>query len=627
MSKKASVLALAAAFTVGIAACGGGGGSSSSTSSSGSVAGVAVEGPVTSGSITVYNADGTKCSAASTSTNSSATFTLSIGSCTPPLVLELSGGTDSVHSTLGVTVPQTTMRSIIGASTQTVANISPFSTLIYHSLIKDSASLTAAGITTSNASDKISTKATSVIQAFGFGVDSLTDGSTVSSYNPITQSMGTTSLATFVQASEALSETIRRVAKAAGGVSASNLGLILKSLGQDLSDDSLDGMMGSSAVSSGISGFDFSTVRAYALSNATFVLNEIFSTTGLSVTDSAGSQKSALSALKTAIGTVNSSATATFDSVKPSSNLAAQWNTAKSATMALLGVSSLADLGISSDISTTTSISGRGALKVSSTAAANVADSSKVSTYSGNVTKANNAAVAASTFNVALSSITLTDYPNNTATTLTPSTRSVSSGSLTVSLSSTTTLSASNLSLLASKSASTASATPPVMNFTLSNLPQGSGTAGVAMTLLDGSDSTRSSGERMVTASFNMPWSSNGTTLTLTAPSGASVSYYSSTDTSASSATLSQSVIGSLAITSSGSSQSAQTTQLKLQIAELFNTASKHGNAALASAMTSAVSTGSYYYSIDFSGISLSAVDSSSNTSTFSQVKGTFTAK
>ncbi len=627
MSKKASVLALAAAFTIGVAACGGGGGSSSESSSSGTVAGVAVEGPVTSGSITVYNADGSKCSAASTSTNSSASFTLSIGSCTPPLVLELSGGTDAVHSTMGVTVPQTNMRSILGSTSQTVANISPFSTLIYHSLIKDSASLSAAGITTSNASDKIATKSTSVIKAFGFGVDTMTDGTSVSSYNPITQNLGTTDLATFVQASEALSETLRRVAKAAGGINSANLALLFQYLGRDLSDDTLDGNMGSTAISSAISGFSMDSIRAYVQSNALFVLNEIFSTTGLSVTDGNGSQKSALSAIKTAISTVKSTATTSFDSVKPSSNVASQWTSAKSTALALLGLSSLSDLGISSDLSTSTSISSRGTLTVSSTAAANAADSSKVSTYSGNITKANNAFVTSSTFNVSLSSITLTDYPSNTATTLTPSTRSIASGSLTVSLASTTTVSASNLSLLASSSASSASATPPVVNFTLSNLPQGSGTAGVTMTLIDGSDSTRSSGERMVSASFNMPYSSNGSSLTLTAPSAASVSYYSYSDSSASSATLSQSAVGSLVISSSGSNQSSQVTTLKLQIAELFNTSSKHGNSALASAMTSAVSTGSYYYSIDFSGISLSGTDSGSNTSTFSQVKGTFTAK
>ncbi|MBF8273169.1 MAG: hypothetical protein HW380_2274 [Magnetococcales bacterium] len=626
MSKKVSMLALASAFTIGVAACGGGGGSDS-PSSSGTVLGVAVEGPVVGGSVTVYNADGSKCSAASTSTGTDAKFSLSIGTCTPPLALELSGGTDAVHSTMGVTVPQTNMRSIIGVSTQTVANISPFSTLIYHSLIKDSASLSAAGITTSNANDKITTKATSIIKTFGFGVDLLTDGSSISAFNPITASLGSTNLATFIQASEALSETVRRVAKAGGGVNSTNIGLIFQYLGRDLSDDTLDGSMGSSAISSAISGFSMDSIRAYAQANALFILNEIFSTTGLSVTDSNGSQKSALSAIKTAIGTVSSSATTSFDNVKPNTNVTSQWTSAQAVALGLLGKSTLSDLGISSALSTSTSISSRGTLTVSTTEAANVADSSKVSTYSSNVAKANTAYVTSSTFNVALSSVTLTDYPSNTATTLTPSTRSISSGSLMITLASTTTVSASNLALLATSSATSASATPAVVNFTLSNMPQGSGTAGVTMTLLDGSDSTRTSGERFVSASFNMPWSSDGSTLTLTAPSSASVSYYAAADSSASSATLSQSAVGGLAITSSGSNQSSLKNTVKLQVAELFNASSKHGNASLASAMTSMQATGNYYYSIDFSGISLSGTDSSSNTSTFSQVKGTFSTK
>lgn len=626
MSKKVSMLALASIFTVGISACGGGGGGSSSSSSSGTVAGIAVEGPVTSGSVKVYNADGSQCSSAATTTNSTATFTLNLGACTLPVVVELSGGTDTVHSGAGLAVPQTLMRSIVGSSTQSVANISPLSTLIYHSLIKDSASLSAAGVTTSNAADSLATKSTTVINAFGFGADLLTDGTSVTSFNPITAPMAGTNLASFIQANEALSETIRLVAKAAGGVSSTNIGEILRVLGRDLSDDSLDGNMGSTAITSGISGFSTDNIRAYAQANTLFVLNQIFSTTGLTITGTDGTQKSALSAIKTAISTVNSKATATFDSMKASSNVVAQWASAKATALALFGATSLADFGISSDISTSASVSGRGGLTVSSTAAANAADKDKVASYSANVSKANKAYTTASTFNVSLGSITLTDYPNNTANTVAVSTPAISSGALTLSLPSTSPLSASNLSLLAS-SATSSQATPPVVNFALANLPTGGGIAGVTMTLLDGSDGTRSVGERMVSASFNLPWTSNGTSLTLSDATAASVSYYESSSTSPASATLSQSSVGSLIVTAAGSNQSSQASSLKLQIAQLFNTASKSGNAALAAAMTSAVSTGSYYYSIDFSGISLAGTDSKSNTSTFNKVQGTFTAK
>ncbi|HIJ85087.1 MAG: Fibronectin, type III domain protein [Magnetococcales bacterium] len=351
----------------------------------GTVFGNAIEGPVAGASVTVYNADGSKCSAASTTTSSDAKFSLSIGTCTPPLALELSGGTDVVHSAMGVTVPQTNMRSIVAATSQTVVNISPFSTLIYHALINGAASLSAAGITTSNADSKISAKVVSVIRSFGFGVDSLTDGSTASSFNPITTSLGPTNLATFIQASEALSETIRRVAKVGGGVHSANIGMIYQYLGSDLSDNILDGYMVSSPIVSGLSGFNMDSIRVYTMSNAFFVLNEIFSTTGLSITDQNGSQANALSAIKTSVSAVSSSATTSFDSVKPSTVATTQWTDSRKVAVALLGVSTLADLGISSDLSTSVSIASRGAETGSVAMKANLADSSKVSTYSANV--------------------------------------------------------------------------------------------------------------------------------------------------------------------------------------------------------------------------------------------------
>lgn len=617
MSKKVTMLTLAAAFTVGVAACGGGGGSSSSSTSSGSVSGLAVEGPVSSGKVIVYNADGTTCSAAGTTTGSDATFSLSIGTCTPPLAIELSGGTDAVHSTMGVTVPQTNMRSIVGSTSQSVANISPFSTLIYYALVGDSTSLTAAKITTSNVSSSITTKASTILTNFGFGVDSNTDGTTSSSFNPITATLGSTNYATFIQASEALSETVRRVALKAGGVTSSNIGSIFALLGKDLSDDTLDGNAGSTVLTSGISGFDMASVRAYAQSYALFVLNEVFSSSGLNVTNDKGTASSALTAIKSAISGVSKSATTSFDSVKASTLAVSQWNNAKTATLALYNVSSLAQLGISSDLTTTTAVSSRPL----------TFDSSKVAALSADVSAANNAFVSASTFNVTLSTITLTDYPSNTASTLTPSTPSIASSVLTVSLPSTSTVSASNLSLLASSSTS-ASATPPVVNFNLKSVPAGSGTAGITMSLIDGSDSTRSSGERAISASFNVPWSSNGTTLTLSKPTGASVTYYSSTATSASTGTLSSTSVGSLMVTSSGTNQSSTAGTLKFEIAELFNTATKNGGSALATALTSPSASGSYAYSIDFSGISLSGTPASSSTaSAFSRVQGTFTAK
>ncbi|MBF0172713.1 MAG: hypothetical protein HQL83_04605, partial [Magnetococcales bacterium] len=410
MIKSTSILALSALFTMGVAACGGGGGSSDP-----GIGGLAVDGPVKSGTVKVYNAGGTQCSAATVTTNSDATFSISGSSCTYPLVLELSGGTDTLHSAAGVTVPVGTMRSIVASSASSKANISPFSTLIYHALIKDKTNLTDAGVTTTSASSDIASRATSVINAFGFGVDANTDGSSNSSFNPIAYSLGNTNIATFVQASEALSETVRRTAKAAGGVSVTNIEAILKTIGQDLSDDSLDGNMKkadgtSTTVSSGISGFGTDSVRAWARSNALFVLNEIYSTDGLRITDQTGSQVSALTALKTAVSGVSGSATTSYDSVKPTSAVATQWSDAKKTALALLGLSSLSDLGISTDLTTSQSVSSRGAKAVNSTYVSNVADSTKVSTYSANVSAAisGSSSTSSSTSSTSTSSATVT---------------------------------------------------------------------------------------------------------------------------------------------------------------------------------------------------------------------------
>ncbi|MBF0107739.1 MAG: hypothetical protein HQL76_00995 [Magnetococcales bacterium] len=634
--------------------------SATTTTSSITVGGTAIEGPVSSASIKVYNANGTECSAAATTTNSNAQFTLNIGSCTPPLAIDLSGGTDSVHSNTGGTMPQTNMRSIIGTTSQSVANISPFSTLIYYALVGDKGNLAEAQITTSNISTQLKTKATAVLSVFGFGVDSNTDGTSTDDFNPITANLGASNLATFIQASEALSETVRRTASTAGSVSSSNIGKLFMSLGQDLSDDSLDGNMrkadGSTAtVSSGITGFDMANVRSFVQSNALFVLNEVFSSGGLKITDTTGTQRSALNAIKSSVTGVHSGATATFDNVKPSGIAVTQWQLAQTTAMAVLGVSSLADLGISNQLSTTMAVGAR-PLMVNSTLAANLTDSTKVASYSGNVAHANaifvSAAVSAaavasasaaarasasasasaspsastSAFWVPLNSITLTDYPSNTATTLTPATPSISGGELIVSLPSSVSVSASNLSLLASSTTSS-SATPPVLNFTLSNIPSGSGSLGVTMTLLDGSDGERTSGERKISATFSLPYSSNGTTLTLTSPSSASVSYYTRAATSAGSATLSNAAVSNLLVTSSGSNQSSLSADLKVRIAQLFNIASTHGNSILAQSLNGTSAVGNYYYSVDLSGPTFTGIGPASNVSNFSRVKGTFSAR
>jgi hypothetical protein len=245
------------------------------------------------------------------------------------------------------------MRSIVGDSTQTVANVSPFSNMVYYALNPSGGTLTSAGLTTSNASTQITSKVSSVLTNFGFGSDLTTDGSSTSSFNPLTMnftsSSGSTTLATFIQAAESLSETVRRTASAAGGITSANLASIFQALGGDLSDGTMDGnsqTIGgtSSAISVTVGSLNAASIRSWAVSNATFVLNEMFSDTGLQITDNTGTKHNALTAIKSSVTSVKSDAVAVLTSVKADTKLVAQWDTAKSTAFALLGVSTLAEL-------------------------------------------------------------------------------------------------------------------------------------------------------------------------------------------------------------------------------------------------------------------------------------------
>ena len=62
--------------------------------------------------------------------------------------------------------------------------------------------------------------------------------------------------------------------------------------------------------------------------------------------------------------------------------------------------------------------------------------------------------------------------------------------------------------------------TAPVLQFPLNSIPAAgsSGTAAITIKIFDGSDTTRSSGERVIYATASVNWSSDGSTVTITAP-------------------------------------------------------------------------------------------------------------
>ena len=70
--------------------------------------------------------------------------------------------------------------------------------------------------------------------------------------------------------------------------------------------------------------------------------------------------------------------------------------------------------------------------------------------------------------------------------------------------------------------------TAPVLQFPLNSIPAdgSSGTAAITIKIFDGSDTTRSSGERVIYATASVNWSSDGSTVTITAPAQSSTITY-----------------------------------------------------------------------------------------------------
>ena len=115
--------------------------------------------------------------------------------------------------------------------------------------------------------------------------------------------------------------------------------------------------------------------------------------------------------------------------------------------------------------------------------------------------------------------VTLTDYlDSNASTTNTHKLySSTDSSTITANLVGGT-MDQTNLSSLVSSNSSTGKS--PILSFALDSIPNAgeSGTASVTMKLYDGSDATKSTGERLLETTVSVNWSSDGTTVTFTLP-------------------------------------------------------------------------------------------------------------
>ena len=127
--------------------------------------------------------------------------------------------------------------------------------------------------------------------------------------------------------------------------------------------------------------------------------------------------------------------------------------------------------------------------------------------------------------------MTLTDYlDSNASTTNTHKLySSTNSSTITANLVGGT-MDQTNLSNLVSSNSSTGKS--PILSFALDSIPNAgeSGTASVTMRLYDGSDATKSAGERLLDTTISVNWSSDGSTVTFTLPAQSLDINYHSTE-------------------------------------------------------------------------------------------------
>ncbi|MDC0591229.1 hypothetical protein OAP13_04885 [Gammaproteobacteria bacterium] len=169
----------------------------------------------------------------------------------------------------------------------------------------------------------------------------------------------------------------------------------------------------------------------------------------------------------------------------------------------------------------------------------------------------------------------------------------------------------SNLADIVSSDSSTGIS--PILNFSLDSIPA-KGTAGsstVTLKLYDGTDSTQSTGERLLETSVVINWSSDGETVTLTVPPQSLTINYLGDDGNALTRTWTNADNDSLAITYDG-----ETPQLSVRIASFF----KGQGDAEGIDLTGYISSGDYFFDVAFS--NLEFLDKNDNT--FTSVQGGF---
>ncbi len=198
------------------------------TGSATTLTGSVGDGPVIGATITVTDANGAAVNVGAITSSATGKYTISSipAGTAYPLTVTATGGADQALVAAGVanTAPSAPLRSVV-LSGNTVANISPFSTLVLATAIE------LGGITTAN----LSTAQANVKAALGMGLGDITKDLLLTDPSTFTAA----ELAIILKANEAIGELINRATK----VNAASLPVdsVISQLGKDLTDGVLNG--------------------------------------------------------------------------------------------------------------------------------------------------------------------------------------------------------------------------------------------------------------------------------------------------------------------------------------------------------------------------------------------------
>ncbi|MBF0109462.1 MAG: hypothetical protein HQL76_09820 [Magnetococcales bacterium] len=267
--RKAALAAWALPLWIAASGCGGGGGSSDSAASSTSLSGTVIDGPVTGSTVTLYDANNKVIGTATSGTDAKFSIPIPAGT-TFPLRVATSGGTDQVTGETPMA-----MDSLVTDATQTTANVTPITSVVYQAAVANAGSLDKVTATT------VTTVKADVVSKFGFGIDSED-----AAFDPISSPITSNNIASVMKSSEAMAETVRR----AVGSNPETMAKAFQVIGEDMADGAMDGKKSGATLSKPMpTGFDATTMVSAVTQQKALVGMEVVNNT-MKVTKADGTQ-------------------------------------------------------------------------------------------------------------------------------------------------------------------------------------------------------------------------------------------------------------------------------------------------------------------------------------------------